>query len=318
MGAIEVVGEALIDLVPGDGPDLLQAVPGGSPANVAVGLARLGIPVRMLARLADDAFGHRLRRHLDENGVDLTRSASAPEPTSLAIVSVDADGGASYDFRVAGTADWQWSDAELAGAIGDDVVALHAGSLAMTTPPGAAVLTRLVARARATATVSYDPNCRPLLMGAPENVRGAIERCVATADIVKVSAEDLAWLVPDRGIEGVATEWLRHGPALVIVTLGPGGALAFGHAFDTIRLDGVEVDVVDTVGAGDSFTSALLAGLHRRGLLGAARRDALRTLDSVTVAEVLREAVVASSLTCTRRGAEPPTRDEVIEAAAGL
>jgi fructokinase len=310
-GVVEIVGEALIDLVPAGGADLFQAVPGGSPANVAVGLARLGVHARMLARLADDAFGRRLRLHLEQNGVDLAQIVAASEPSSLAVVSLDVNGGASYDFRVAGTADWQWSDSELGGAVSDDVVALHAGSLAMTTLPGAAVLGRLLERARSTATVSYDPNCRPLLMGTPEQVRTAIERCVTCADIVKVSAEDLAWLVPNEPIEDVAAGWLGRGPALVIVTLGPDGAFALGRVCGVVREEGVPVRVVDTVGAGDSFTSALLAGLHRRDLLGADRRPTLHQLDEYVLSEVLGEAIVASALTCTRRGAEPPTWQEV-------
>jgi fructokinase len=313
---IEVVGEALIDLVPAAPTDHFEAVPGGSPANVAVGLARLGVSTRMLARLGNDAFGRRLRLHLDANGVDLTHAVSAEEPTSLAIVSLAPDGVASYDFRVTGTADWQWRDDELVAAVSDEVVALHAGSLAMTMPPGAEVLARLMERARRTATVSYDPNCRPLLMGSPAAVRDTIEGCVAAANIVKVSAEDLEWLLPGESIEGVAARWLARGPALVVVTLGADGAFALGSSCGAVRQEGVALEVVDTVGAGDSFTSALLAGLHRRDLLGATHRSALAELDANVVAQVLREAVHASALTCTRRGAEPPTLDDLLLAAA--
>jgi fructokinase len=142
---VAVAGEALVDFVPAGGPGVFRAAPGGSPANVAVGLARLRVPTRLLARIADDLLGHRLRAHLDANGVDLSFAVRAAEPTSLAIVAVGRDGVVEYDFRVEGTADWQWRDHELAGALDGGVVALHAGSLALTMPPGADVLQRLLA-----------------------------------------------------------------------------------------------------------------------------------------------------------------------------
>jgi fructokinase len=303
---VAVAGEALIDLVPARREGLFEAVPGGSPANVAVGLARLGVPARLLARIAADPLGRRIRDHLAGNGVDLSWAVKAGEPTSLAIVAVGPDGSPEYDFRVQGTADWQWRDAELTGVLDDQVVALHGGSLAFTMPPGADALGRLFERAAGTATVSYDPNCRPLLMGATETVRDRIEGLVARADIVKVSAEDLAWLLPGRPPEQVAKGWLAKGPAIVAVTLGPGGVMAAGGA-GIVRRPGRRVAIVDTVGAGDSFMSALLAGLHRRGLLGVDRRAHLGAVDTDTLSAVLDEAVLASAITCTRHGADPPT-----------
>lgn len=310
-GVVAVAGEALVDLVPAPVGDHLEIAPGGSPANVAVGLARLGVPVRLLARLADDALGRRLRAHLADNGVDLTRAVSAAEQTSLAMVTVGPDGAPSYDFRIDGTADWQWTEAEVAGALdagaAGSVLALHSGSLALTTPPGAAVLRGLLARAAITATISYDPNCRPLLMGEPTEVLAGVHEMVAIADVVKVSAEDLAWLSRGTEAQDVVEDWLGRGPALVAVTLGPDGVLAGTAAgLRTVR-PGVPVAVVDTVGAGDAFTAALLAGLHRRKLLGADARPALRDLDPVTVDELLDEAALGAALTCARRGADPPT-----------
>lgn len=316
-GTVAVAGEALIDLVPAGGPDDYRAAPGGSPANVAVGLARLGVPARMLARLADDPFGRRLRAHLATNGVDLSHAVAASEPTSLAIVSVGERGSVEYDFRVTGTADWNWRDDELAGALDGELVALHTGSLAMTMPPGADALLRLVERARPRVTISYDPNCRPLLMGAPDVVRPRVERLVALADVVKVSADDLEWLLPGRSLEEVVTGWLALGPALVVITLGPFGVVAATRDAGIVRRPGRAVNVVDTVGAGDSFQSALLAGLWRRGLLGAGQRDALRALADPALAGVLDEALVASAITCTRRGADPPTEAELRAALGG-
>jgi fructokinase len=308
---VAVAGEALIDLLPRGDQGLFEAVPGGSPANVAVGLARLGVPTRMLARIADDAFGRRLRAHLAGNGVDLSFAVRAPEPTSLAIVTMGPDGLADYDFRVEGTADWQWRDAELDGALDERVVALHAGSLALTMPPGAAVLADLLARARDGATVSYDPNCRPLLMGSPVQVLDQVDRLVALADVVKASADDLAWLLPGRAAEQVAVEWLAKGPAIVAITLGAAGAVAAAARTGTIGRAAPRVEVVDTVGAGDAFMSALLAGLRERDLLGARRREELRAIDPETLARVLDRAVLAATITCTRSGAQPPTAEEL-------
>jgi fructokinase len=313
-GVVAVAGEALVDFVPAGGDGVFRAAPGGSPANVAVGLARLGVPTRLLARIADDLLGHRLRAHLDANGVDLSFAVRAAEPTSLAIVAVGRDGVVEYDFRVEGTADWQWRDAEVAGTLDGRVVALHAGSLALTMPPGADVLQRLLAGARQAMTVSYDPNCRPLLMGSPDAVRGRIEGLVALADVVKASADDLAWLLPGRPPEQVAESWLAKGPSLMVITLGPGGLLAATRQAGVLRRPGRVVQVADTVGAGDACMAALLAGLHRRDLLGAPRRPALQALDEATIAALADEAVAAAAITCTRPGADPPTAAELREA----
>lgn len=305
-GVVAVAGEVITDFVPDAADGLFRAAPGGSPANVAVGLARLEIPVRMLARLSSDVLGSRLRGHLEANGVDLSHAVSATEPSSLAVVVVQPDGSAAYDFRVDGTADWQWDDGELSGAL-HGVHALHVGSLALTTPPGGAVLRRLAARARATATVTFDPNVRPLLMGPPEEVLLVVEEMLAVADVVKASAEDLEWLAPGREVADVAAEWVSRGPSLVVVTLGGDGALAVGRAVGRVERPGVHVDVVDTVGAGDSFTAGLIAGLRSRGLLGAGARDGLEQLTVDTIGELVDDAVAVSAVTCSRLGADPPT-----------
>lgn len=302
---VAVAGEVITDFVPAGGPDVFRAAAGGSPGNVAVGLARLDVSVRMLARLSSDVLGLRLRAHLEANGVDLSHAVAATEASSLAIVALAPDGSAAYDFRVDGTADWQWTDAEVADAL-PGVAALHIGSLAVTTPPGGAVLRRLAGRAAATATVSFDPNVRRLLMGSPPEVLAVVHELLAVADVVKASAEDVAWLAPGRGCEQVAAEWLGRGPALVVVTRGGAGAVAVGVAANLVARPGLPVDVVDTVGAGDSFMAALLAGLARRDLLGADRRTALRSLRGEEVAALLDDAVAASAVTCSRPGADPP------------
>ena len=302
---VVAVAEALVDFVPAGGPGVFRAAPGGAD-NVAVGLARQEVPTRLLARIADDLLGHRLRAHLDGNGVDLSYAVRAAEPTSLAIVAVGRDGVVEYDFRVEGTADWQWRDHELAGALDGEVVALHAGSLALTMPPGADVLQRLLAEARQTMTVTYDPNCRPLLMGSPDAVRGRIESLVALADVVKASADDLDWLLgprPRAGRRGLAGQ----GPGPGGDHPRPGRAAGRDPPGGRAAPPGRAVEVVDTVGAGDACMAALLAGLHRRDLLGGARRAALRAMDAATLTELADEAVLAAAITCTRPGADPPT-----------
>jgi fructokinase len=298
-------------MVPAPVGEYFEAAPGGSPANVAVALARLGVPARLLARIADDMLGRRIRAHLEVNGVHLDHAVSATEQTSLAMVAVGPDGGASYDFRVTGTADWQWTADELAGALDGPVVALHSGSLALTTPPGAAALRELIARAAGSVTISYDPNCRPLLMGEPAAVLEGVHELLAVADVVKVSAEDLEWLLPDTRPEDVLEDWLARGPAVVAVTLGGDGVLAAAASGVRTRRPGVPITVIDTVGAGDTFSAALLAGLHRRGMLGAAVRPALRAVDAETFDALLDEAALAAAITCSRRGADPPTADDL-------
>ena len=215
-GVIAVAGEALVDLVPAPVGGYFEIAPGGSPANVALGLARLGVPARLLARISDDLLGRRIRAHLTHNGVQLDHAVAAKEQTSLAMVSLDERGSPAYDFRIAGTADWQWTPAEVAGALeagsSGPVVALHSGSLALTTAPGDAVLRDLLMRASDTITISYDPNCRPMLMGNPVEVLRGVHEMLGAADVVKVSSEDLHWLVPDMTPEQVVDDWLSRGP----------------------------------------------------------------------------------------------------------
>ena len=307
---VAVAGEVITDMVPAGEDGVFRAAPGGSPANVAVGLARLDVHARMLARLSGDVLGVRLRAHLDRNGVDLSHAVAAPESSSLAIVALQADGSAAYDFRVDGTSDWQWTDDELASAL-DGVAALHLGSLSVTTAPGGEVLRRLAMRAHDVATVTYDPNVRQLLMGTPAEVLEVVREVLAVADVVKASDEDAAWLEPGMTPEQVAEAWLAYGPALVVVTRGGDGAVAMGATSGPVDRPGITVDVVDTVGAGDSFMSAMLAGLARRDLLGADRRDALRALTADEVALLLDEAIAASAVTCSRAGADPPRASEL-------
>ena len=304
-----VVGEALIDLVGQRGGRTLAAHPGGSPANVALGLARLGVPVTLKTRLGRDAFGEMISAHLEASGVRVDGGSKGGASTSLAIATLAA-GIASYDFRI----DW---DVEALPPLPIETRCLHTGSLATVLPPGKASVVDLVEREhkRGRVTVSYDPNVRPALVGDAARARPDIERLVALSDVVKASDEDLRWLYPDRPDEDVAQAWLASGPALVVVTRGAAGVYAVSAGLELYRR-AVPLDLVDTVGAGDSFTSGLLDGLHRADLVGGARRDALAAIDEATLGSVVDAAALIAAITCSRPGADPPTRAEVDAALA--
>jgi fructokinase len=305
-----VVGEALVDLVGQRGGRTFSAHPGGSPANVALGLARLGDSVTLKTRLGRDAFGDMILAHLEGSGVRVDgRSDEEGAKTSLAVATLAA-GIASYDFRI------EW-DVDALAPLPVETRCLHTGSLATVLTPGKANVVDLMEREhqRGRVTVSYDPNVRPALLGEPERARPEIERLVAICDVVKVSEEDLRWLYPDRSDEDVAQRWLASGPALVVVTRGGAGVYAVSARLE-LRRDAVPIDLVDTVGAGDSFTSGLLDGLHRADLISGARRDALAAIDEATLGSVIDEAILVAGLTCSKPGADPPTRTEVDAALA--
>ncbi|WP_405730633.1 carbohydrate kinase [Streptomyces sp. NBC_01537] len=303
--AVTVIGEALIDMVQLGAPGDYRARPGGSPFNVAVGLARLGHHTALMARLAGNTFGRILRAHAAAEGVDLTSSPHATEPTTLAVVSMDAEGRATYDFYLDGTADWQWTQAETT-RIPPDTAVLHFGSVASWTPPGSEHIHSAVQRlhAHGTALISYDPNVRPALMGDPARGRQSVERSVGVAHIVKASREDAEWLYPDTPIERIAARWLDLGALLVVVTDGADGAHAFHADAGSFSRPGRKVAVVDTVGAGDAFTAGLLGALLRRGLH---TPQAVATVAPAMLASAVDDAVLVSALTCERMGADPPT-----------
>jgi fructokinase len=300
-----VIGEALIDLVPRDSArGEYVAHPGGSPFNVAVALARLGNRTALMARMADHGFGAILRNAAAAENVDLSAAPHAPQLATLAVVSLDAPGHATYDFYLKGTADWQWEPAELRRLPAATEV-VHFGSIASWTPPGSKIIDQVVAelRARTPVLVSYDPNVRPAVMGSAARGRKVVEQSVRRAHLVKASREDLDWLYPSRSAEETAARWLELGPTVVVVTDGAGGAIAFRPGADALRRPGREVRVVDTIGAGDAFTGGLLNGLVRRD---AHTPERLASLSDDELANVVDEAVLVSALTCERAGADPP------------
>jgi fructokinase len=312
---ITVAGEALIDLVD-EGGGRFRAHPGGSPANVAVGLARLGVPCSLLARVSSDPLGRQVEAHLAGNGVSLRDVASAAEPTTLALASLDGDGRAAYSFYVNGTADWQWRAAELPAQLAPDVECLHAGSLALALPPGARVLEALLAaeHARGQVTISLDPNIRPTLAVGRDHEVARLERQLGFAHLVKASEEDIEWLYPGAACEEVAHAWQRLGPRVVVITLGERGAFALAPDGTQLRRPAHEVVLVDTVGAGDAFCSGLLDALRRQKRLGPGGPAGVTPPE---LAEAVDWAILISALTCGRAGADPPTRDEVLRSVGG-
>jgi fructokinase len=311
-----VIGEALIDLAPDPDPDggapCYRARPGGSPFNVAIGLARLGHRTTFQARISDDIFGRQLRAHAVDNGLDLSASISAEEPTTLAVVGLDAELNATYDFYVDGTADWQWTLDELALAGSADWI--HHGSLAAWTKPGSEVIADHLTLMSATGSViSYDPNIRPKLMGNPESARNTVEISVGLSHVVKASAEDLAWLYPGLATQDIIASWLELGPGLVVVTDGPHGAHAGSKGGQIVKVPGQRVRVVDTVGAGDAFMAGLIDGLIRARFPDALRRA---LSDGSVASEVVEAAVnragTVAAMTVSRAGADPPTTAELI------
>jgi fructokinase len=299
-----VIGEALIDLVPDGPPGVYRARPGGSPFNVAVGLARLRNHTALMARLGDHGFGPMLRGAAATEGIDLDAAPHATEPTTLAVVSLDDAARATYEFYVQGTADWQWTAAEL-GRLRPDAAVLHFGSLASVTPPGSERIDALVSEVHAAGSVlvSYDPNVRPLVVGARARAQELVERGVRHAHVVKASRDDGDWLYPGRTVDDVGAHWNALGAALVVITDGARGAIAYRAGHEPLGRPGRAVSIVDTIGAGDAFTAGMLSGLVRRGLHAPARAV---DLSGAALVDILDEAVLISSVTCERVGADPP------------
>lgn len=300
-GVALVVGEALVDVVhAADGS--VAAHPGGSPANVALGLGRLGRDVRLLCWLGDDDHGRSVATHLEASGVELLAGSWGAKRTSVAAAHLDAAGAATYDF------DLTW-DLPPAVDVPEGTLVVHAGSIAAVLEPGADAVAALVERARPTATVTYDPNARPSLMGTPKGAWEKVSRMIALADVVKVSDEDVAWLTGGSFEE--ASRWLELGPSLVVVTRGGQGASAWTRDGRRIDVEAPRVDVVDTVGAGDSFMGGLIDGLWGAGLLGADARSALASASTETLAAILERCARIAAITVSRAGANPPRVGEL-------
>lgn len=294
-----MLGEALIDVVDQNGT--ITEHPGGSPANVALTLGRLGRPVELATWVGPDRHGQLITDHLAASNVTLTPGSDGNSRTITASAKIDQAGNATYSF------DMPW-DIKLP-PIGPGRPVVHTGSIALTVEPGKTTIKEAFIAAQAQATTSFDPNIRPSLHGDPVTALAFMEEMVTAADIVKVSHEDLQWLSPQPW-EDVARAWLELGPALVIVTRAENGAVAFTKAGRT-EIPGPTVKVVDTVGAGDSFMGGIIDYLWSIDLLGLEKRQALHAIALQQVEALLQHAQAISSITVSRAGANPPTRAEL-------
>lgn len=300
--AIIVVGEAVVDFLPG--PDgSFRPLPGGSPLNVAVGLARLGAPAAYLWALSSDLFGDLFRRHLEASGVDLSLAVTVDRPSTLAFV-VMRDGQPAYAFFDEGSAGRLFDPAAV--ALPGDTVLVHAGSYVVACEPVGGAIERCLAAAKARGiAVSLDVNIRKTLVADPDAYRARLARLFRLATIVKLSEEDIAWLTPGTSADEFAAARLADGAALAVVTLGAAGAL-LAAGLHRLRLEAPKIAFVDAVGAGDAFMSALLCGLFRRGLVGLTE-----VASEADLLAVLEEAVAAGAIACSRAGADPPSRAEL-------
>ena len=299
---IVVAGEALVDLIAR--PDgTIAAVPGGGPYNAARAIGRLGVPVAWAGSLSSDRFGRELEAGLTADGVALDLVQRTDLPTTLALAELDASGAATYRFYTEGTSAPALLPGSLADWLPTGTRALHVGTLGFVLEPLATTLTALVAALPDDVLLLVDPNCRPSIVRDPATYRNRMAQALTRADVVKVSVEDLAFLRPQED-QATGVAWLLSlGPKVILVTDG-GDAVRVVTAGATTAVDVPPIDVVDTVGAGDTFGGAALACLVHDGVTRA-------TLDAEAATRAARFGARAAAIACTRAGADPPTLAEL-------
>jgi fructokinase len=293
--SIWVCGEALIDILP-TGP-----VVGGGPANTAKALARLGHDVHFIDGISNDAYGQSARAELLRDGVNLDLTLASDKPTCTATVTLDAAGGASYEFLIDGTATFDFASSWLPDPYRYQPQALHIGTLVTMIEPGASALYDWAMQVAELAPIVFDPNIRPSVQPDRDLYEAAVEKWAALSAVIKVSDDDLAWLFPDQSIDDVANRWINDGVFLVVVTHGANGLVGY-TAGGRVEVPGVKVDVVDTVGAGDTVGAIVVEAMLTHGLI-ALHGDLLRG--------VLARAAAAAAITCSRKGAQPPFKHEL-------
>ncbi|GAB1515689.1 carbohydrate kinase family protein [Actinophytocola sp. KF-1] len=307
---IVVGGEALVDLVPAPGTvpgelGPLLPLPGGGPYNVAITAGRLGAPVRFLSRLSTDSFGDALLRRLELSGVDTRMVQRGPEPTTLAVAGIAADGSARYSFHVEGTADREVAHP---GPLPPEVEIVSLGTLSLLLEPGASRYEQLLRdhSGRGGLTV-VDPNIRPAMVTDATAHRARFASWLPDTGLLKLSIEDAEWLADGDAGKAVA-EWLGRGPAAVVLTRGADGIAVHTAAGVEVEVPTEPATVVDTIGAGDTVHGALLSWLHNNGIT---TPETLRTVDSEAWRDALTFAARAASITVSRAGAEPPYAAEL-------
>jgi fructokinase len=293
-----VCGEVLIDVLP------TGLVVGGGPANTAKALARLGYDVDFIDGISTDAYGVSARKELSRDGVGLGLSLTSDKPTCTATVTLDSKGSASYEFLIDGTATFDFNSSWLPDPERLKPSVLHIGTLVTIIEPGASVLFDWAVKVGEFAPIVFDPNIRPSVMGDRAKYAAAIEKWVSISSVVKVSDDDIAWLYPTDSLDVVANRWIEAGVSCVVITRGEKGLIGFTSS-GMEEVDGVKVDVVDTVGAGDTVGAIVVEGIIKHSVHG---------LQGQVLNALLHKAAIAAGITCSRAGAQPPRAHELVEA----
>jgi fructokinase len=294
MKQVWIAGEALMDLIPVAGGERVPMV-GGGPANTAKAVARLGYETYFVGGISSDDYGKAIEEELVGSGVDLSLVYRGDESTAMAIATIDENGLAKYDFELEGTASFAFDKSWLPSGEPD---VIHVGSVATLLEPGASELLKWVSWK--SVPVIFDPNVRPSIQGDKALYRVAVERWIEKASIIKLSEDDLNWLY-GGGEEEIVSGWLARGVSIVVVTRAEKGLRAYSPGA-VIDVPAVKVELVDSVGAGDTIGAVLVEGVLQRGI-DVLRGDVLRS--------VLERAAKAAAITCSRAGAKPPTRQEL-------
>ena len=296
--SIWVCGEVLIDILP-TGP-----VVGGGPANTAKSLARLGYEVDFIDGISTDDYGVSARKELSRDGVGLGLSLTSDKPTCTATVTLDSQGSASYEFLIDGTATFDFNNSWLPDPERLKPSVLHIGTLVTIIEPGARVLFDWAVKVGEFAPIVFDPNVRASVMADRAKYVAAVEKWVSISSVVKVSDDDITWLYPSDSLDVVAHRWIEAGVSAVVVTRGAKGLIGFTSS-GMEEVDGARVDVVDTVGAGDTVGAIVVEGIIKHSVHG---------LQGQVLNAVLHKAAIAAGITCSRVGAQPPRAHELIDA----
>jgi fructokinase len=304
---IIVIGEALIDLIQDRyNPTSYNAVVGGANANVAIALARRGTNHTFLARISTDSFGQQITKKLNDNNVNTEHKITTTEPTTLAVVSIGPNGSPSYSFYVNGTADWGWTNKELPNL---EAEAIQFGCLTMAMEPGNLIIEEWAKAQSHNKTISHDINMRPALGFDQATELTRVKRVNDFSHIIKASDEDLEWLDPTRTPDETAKEWSKN--KLVLITKGSEGVDVYRNQEFLFNVPSRKINVVDTVGAGDTFTANLLGQLQENNHLGENPTDKLMNIKDEDLHTYVHIAGIAASINCERAGAEPPTKADL-------
>ena len=294
-----VCGEVLIDLIP-DGTER-RAVVGGGPANTAKALAKLGIDAQFIDGISTDKYGQMALKQLHKDGVLLDFVKFSDKPTCLAIVSLNKQGGASYEFVIEGTATFDFSASWLPDPVANKPSLLHIGTLVTAIEPAASVLFEWAKKVAKVSPIVFDPNIRPAVMSDRAEYVKQVERWVSISSAVKVSDDDIYWLYPGVELDLIANKWLALGPELVVVTFGDKGLTGY-RKNEKIAVDAKKVVVADTVGAGDTVGAILVEAIIE---------DGLNKLTGMRLSVMLDRAAKAAAITVSRTGALPPSKAEI-------